>query len=64
MKKIIQILSLIAVASGLSACISVNENAIENSKQISVMSQQAINTCGAGNVDKVATSSFTCKSGK
>lgn len=64
MKKIVQILSLVAVASSLCACISVNENAIENSKQISIMSQQAISTCGMGNVDKVTTNSFTCKSGK
>ncbi|MBI3283540.1 MAG: hypothetical protein HYZ65_01630 [Burkholderiales bacterium] len=64
MKKLIQILSLIALASSLSACISVSESNLEGSKQIAAMSQQAIATCGQGNVDKVTTNSFTCKSGK
>ena len=68
MKKIIQSISGIAAAGVaacmLSACISVSENSVEAGKQISVMSQQATTTCGQGNVDKVTTTSFTCKSGR
>ncbi|NDI85389.1 hypothetical protein [Undibacterium crateris] len=61
MKKILHILSLAAIAASLSACISVSEQNVEASKQISVMAAQATATCGQGNVDKVSTSSFTCK---
>lgn len=61
MKKILHILSLVAIVASLSACISVSESSVEAGKQISVMSQQAVATCGQGNVDKVTTTSFTCK---
>lgn len=59
-KKIIAFTSVLVVASSLSACISVSESNVESSKQIAIMSQQAIATCGQGNVDKVTTTSFSC----
>lgn len=61
MKKILHILSLGVITVSLSACISVVESTAEAGKQINVMSQQAVATCGQGNVDKVTTTSFTCK---
>lgn len=64
MKKLVQILTLIAVAGSMTACISVSESGADSGKQIAIMSQQATATCGPGNVDKVTTTSFTCKSGK
>jgi hypothetical protein len=64
MKKIIQIVFVAGAACALTACISVSESNLESSKQISIMSQQAITTCGQGNVDKVSTNSFTCKANK
>lgn len=53
-------LAMMAVLS-LSACISVSESNMESGKQIAIMSQQAITTCGQGNVEKVTTNSFSCK---
>ncbi|WMW79277.1 hypothetical protein RF679_11520 [Undibacterium cyanobacteriorum] len=61
LKKTVSISSILAVVASLSACIAVSEGGGDSSKQIAIMSQQAISTCGAGNVDKVSTSSFTCK---
>jgi uncharacterized protein YcfL len=61
MKKILQTSAVVLAIAALSGCISVSENSVESSKQISVMAQQAITTCGQGNVDKVSTSSFSCK---
>lgn len=52
---------VLALTFSLTACIAVSEGGGDSSKQIAIMSQQAISTCGAGNVDKVSTSSFTCK---
>ncbi|MBC3872170.1 hypothetical protein [Undibacterium flavidum] len=62
MKKIFPTLGILLVASSLSACISVSESNMESGKQIAIMSQQAIATCGQGNVDKVTTNCFSCKS--
>lgn len=62
MKKIISTLCILMAVSSLSACISVSESNMESGKQIAIMSQQAIATCGQGNVDKVTTNSFSCKS--
>lgn len=62
MKKIISTLCILMAAGSLSACISVSESNMESGKQIAIMSQQAIATCGQGNVDKVTTNSFSCKS--
>lgn len=62
MKKILSTLGILLAVSSLSACISVSESNMESGKQIAIMSQQAIATCGQGNVDKVSTSSFSCKS--
>ncbi|MFZ6817376.1 hypothetical protein [Undibacterium sp. Ji22W] len=62
MKKIISTLTILLAVCSLSACISVSESNMESGKQIAIMSQQAIATCGQGNVDKVTTNSFSCKS--
>lgn len=62
MKKIFSMLTILALATSLNACISVSESNMESGKQIAIMSQQAISTCGQGNVDKVTTNSFSCKS--
>ncbi|MBR7746971.1 hypothetical protein [Undibacterium baiyunense] len=62
MKKVISGLGIVFATISLSACISVSESNLESGKQISIMSQQAIATCGQGNVDTVSTSSFKCKS--
>jgi uncharacterized protein YceK len=61
MKKILQTSAVVLAIATLSGCISVSEHSVESSKQISVMAQQAITTCGQGNVDKVSTTSFSCK---
>lgn len=61
MKNAVQTILILASALSLSACISVSENSPEKSKQIAEMAQQAVTTCGQGNVDKVSTSSFNCK---
>ena len=60
-KKIIALSTVLLVVSSLSACISVSESNVESGKQIAIMSQQAIATCGQGNVEKVTTNSFSCK---
>ena len=62
MKKMICTLGVLIACISLSACISVSESNHESGKQIAIMSQQAIVTCGQGNVDKVSTTSFSCKS--
>lgn len=62
MKKIVATLGILLAGASLSACISVSESNHESGKQIAMMSQQAIVTCGQGNVDKVSTTSFSCKS--
>lgn len=62
MKKIFSMLTILALATSLNACISVSESNMESGKQIAIMSQQAISTCGQGNVDKVTINSFSCKS--
>ncbi|MBC3830051.1 hypothetical protein H8K33_00855 [Undibacterium amnicola] len=62
MKKVISSLGILLATISLTACISVSESNLESGKQISMMSQQAITTCGQGNVDTVSTSSFKCKS--
>jgi hypothetical protein len=62
MKKVISTLGILLAGASLSACISVSESNHESGKQIAIMSQQAIATCGQGNVDKVSTTSFSCKS--
>lgn len=59
--KIITLISVLLTATSLSACISVSESSQESGKQIAIMSQQAIATCGQGNVEKVTTNSFSCK---
>lgn len=61
LKKLLSLAAVVVTVSSLSACIAVSEGGGDSSKQIAMMSQQAIATCGAGNVDKVSTSSFTCK---
>ncbi|MBR7799053.1 hypothetical protein [Undibacterium fentianense] len=61
MKKRIQIGVMFCFAWVLTGCISVSESNVESSKQIAIMSQQAISTCGQGNVDKVTTTSFSCR---
>lgn len=62
MKKVVSGFAILLATISLSACISVSESNLESGKQISLMSQQAITTCGQGNVDTVSTSSFKCKS--
>ncbi len=59
--KTISLISVLLTATSLSACISVSESSQESGKQIAIMSQQAIATCGQGNVEKVTTNSFSCK---
>lgn len=61
MQNLVQKMLVVAAALPLCACISVSEMGTEKSKQISEMAQQAVATCGQGNVDKVSTSSFNCK---
>lgn len=61
MKNSVQTMVVLALAMSLCACISVTETGSEKSKQVADMAQQAVTTCGQGNVDKVSTSSFTCK---
>ena len=62
MKKISLAILVFGASLSLTACISVSESNVETGKQIAIMSQQAVATCGTGNVDKVTTTSFTCKS--
>ncbi len=62
MKKVISTLGILLATISLTACISVSESNLESGKQISIMSQQAVVTCGQGNVETVSTSSFKCKS--
>ncbi|MBC3862512.1 hypothetical protein H8K32_10410 [Undibacterium jejuense] len=64
MNKTMQICSILAMVCALSACVSVSESNMEGGKRIAEMSQQAIATCGQGNVDKVTTTSYTCKANK
>ncbi len=61
MKNSIQTILVLALALPLCACISVTETGTEKNKQVADMAQQAVTTCGQGNVDKVSTSSFSCK---
>ncbi|MBC3882186.1 hypothetical protein H8K35_12395 [Undibacterium sp. LX40W] len=61
LKKIVAVVAVFAATISLSACISVSESNVESGKQIAIMSQQAVTTCGAGNVEKVTTTSFSCK---
>lgn len=60
-KKLTSLSVVLALASSLTACIAVSDGHGDSAKQIAIMSQQALTTCGAGNVDKVSTSSFSCK---
>lgn len=60
-KKILVAAVAFIATMSLSACISVSESNVESGKQIAIMSQQAVTTCGAGNVEKVTTTSFSCK---
>lgn len=60
-KKILAAVAVFIATISLSACISVSESNVESGKQIAIMSQQAVSTCGAGNVEKVTTTSFSCK---
>ena len=61
MQNLVQKMWILAAALPLCACISVTETGAEKSKQIAEMAQQAVATCGQGNVDKVSTTSFNCK---
>ena len=61
MKNPVQTMLVLALALSLCACISVTETGTEKSKQVADMAQQAVATCGQGNVDQVSSASFSCK---
>ncbi len=62
MNRLIAIASLLGTAAALSACVFAPPvTTSPDSAAITRMSEQAVATCGAGNVKEVNAKSFTCK---
>jgi hypothetical protein len=62
MKNIAKFVFALASIASLSACIAVSDSgSIDTDKRVAQMAQQALATCGQGNVEKVSASSFSCK---
>ena len=63
MSRIVTVLVALAASSLLSACVFAPPASAfpAESAAITKMSEQALATCGAGNVKEVNAKSFTCK---
>jgi hypothetical protein len=63
MNRIASLSASVIAAASLSACIfapPITRN-VTDAADVTKMSQQAVVTCGAGNVKEVNAKSFTCK---
>ena len=51
----------LSVFGVLCGCSAVNTDTTSASQKVSAMAEQAISSCGMGNVKTVSTESFSCK---
>lgn len=63
MSRLAHLSLILSVTALCSACVVLPPNArmSTDSAELAKMSEQALATCGAGNVKEVSTKSFSCK---